>query len=153
MRTTWVVVADSFRASVYERVEDPNSRLGRLQPLSALVHPEARQKSAELEDAPLGRASKGGVGSTSFAPHTELKDKELERFAREIAQGLDKGVAGGHCDEVQLFAPPRMLGALRAALDAQTARHLSVSQAIDLTGCGANELAQRIDALQPQAGA
>jgi protein required for attachment to host cells len=140
MKPTWIVVANAFQAQLYERAKprDP------LQALESLVHPESRLKSAELNDDQPGSAMTQGGGHTAYSPATEPKDKEQEKFARQIVERLQQGVRGDRCGALMLFASPAMLGMLRNLLDASSAKLIQHSAAIDLTAFSGRELEARI---------
>jgi len=150
MKPTWILVANAFQAQLYER-EGPK---GELQSLESFVHPEARLKSADLEDDQLGRTmtQSGGRaspasytgGRTAYAPHTETKEKEQDRFARQIVDHLQQGAHGNRCGGLMVFASHQMLGAIRDLLDAPTAKLLQHSAAIDLTSFSGRDLEARI---------
>jgi len=150
MKSTWILVANAFQAQLYER-EGPK---GELQPLESFVHPEARLKSGDLEDDQLGRtmSQSGGRaspasytgGRTAYAPHTETKEKEQERFARQIVDHLQQGVHGNRYGSLIVFASHQMLGAIRDLLDAPTSKLVRHSAAIDLTSFSGRELEARI---------
>jgi protein required for attachment to host cells len=140
MKPTWIVVANAFQAQLYERAKprDP------LQPLESFVHPESRLKSAELNDDQPGSTLTQGGGHTAYSPAVEMKDKEQEKFARQIVDRLQQGVHGDRCGALMLFASPAMLGTLRNLLDGPSAKLVQHSAAIDLTAFSGRELEARI---------
>jgi protein required for attachment to host cells len=143
MKTTWILVANAFQAQLYER-EKPRDPLIALE---SLVHPESRLKSGELNDDQLGRTMTQSGGHTSYSPPTTNKEKEEERFAREIAERLKQGVLAERCGALMLFASPSMLGAIRGLLDGTSAKLVSHSSAIDLTAFSGRELEARLEQL------
>ena len=141
MKPVWIVVANGFQAQLYERARPRDA----LQPLASFVHPESRLKSGELNEDQLGRRRAAvGRNPASYSPQTDPKEKEHERFARQIAQYLDQGTRDDRVAGVMLFASPQMLGTIREVLDPHTAQRIRHSAAIDLTGCNGRELEARI---------
>lgn len=140
MKPVWIVVANAYQAQLFERAKPR----GALEPLVSFVHPESRLKTGELTDGHPGRVQLDRGGQTSYQPQTEPKDKEQERFARQIADYLGQGVHAERCGGVMLFASHRMLGAIRELLDQKTTKVVQHSAAIDLTGMQPRELETRI---------
>jgi protein required for attachment to host cells len=141
MKPVWIVVANGFQAQLYERAKprDP------LQPLASFVHPESRLKSGELNEDQLGRRRAAvGKNPASYSPQTDPKEKEQERFARQIADYLDQGTREDRHGGLLLFASPQMLGTIREMLDSKTSQRVQHSAAIDLTAWSGRELETRI---------
>lgn len=145
MKPTWIIVADGSRARLFEQ-ERPE---GRLLELKAWVHTASRLRTESLAYGPLGRASKGHTGSTSFVPRTAPREREHQRFAHELAQHLDHGLRAGQCGALVLIASNAMLGLIRRDLPAAAARRVMWSAAVDLTPYDGRELRSRIEALRP----
>lgn len=145
MKPTWIIVADGSRARLFEQ-ERPE---GRLLELKAWVHTASRLRTESLAYGPLGRASKGHTGSTSFVPRTAPREREHQRFAHELAQHLDHGLRAGQCGALVLIASNAMLGLIRRDLPATAARRVMWSAAVDLTPYDGRELSARIEALRP----
>lgn len=145
MKPTWIIVADGSRARLFEQ-ERPQ---GRLLELKAWVHTASRLRTESLAYGPMGRASKGHTGSTSFAPRTAPREREHQRFAHELAQHLDHGLRSGQCAALVLIASNAMLGLIRGDLPATAARRVLWSAAVDLTPYDGRELNARIEALRP----
>ena len=112
----WVVVADSARA----RILGANKRSGSdLAELEARYHPESRMKNGEIyADKPGRMQSMQGKFRTAAgqAPAHEL---EAERFARSLAEYLDKSHHQKKFDRLVLVASPNFLGNLRNEADGQ----------------------------------
>lgn len=145
MKPTWIIVADGSRARLFEQ-DRPD---GRLVELKAWVHTASRLRTESLAYGPLGRASKGHAGSTSFVPRTPPREREHQRFAHELAQHLDHGVRSGQCGALVLIASNSMLGLIRRDLPPTSARLVQWSAALDLTPYEGRELRSRIEALRP----
>ena len=126
----WIVITDGARARIF-------SCAGRGQPLSevaGLIHPRSLAKGHEiLADRP-GRIRAGlkGCAVTAMPPHTDPRDVEAERFARDVARALRDGRERGAFEHLGLIAPPRFLGRLRDHLDARVRDRVVASVAKDL---------------------
>jgi protein required for attachment to host cells len=72
--------------------------------------------------------------------------REHDRFAREVAQAVNDGVAQGRCAGVSLVASDPFLGLLKSHLDAQARKALLRTVACDYTALRDDELAPRLHA-------
>lgn len=144
--TAWIVVANAARARLLEHTP---GRRG-YTTLADLVHPQSRQKGVELAaehggDRPGHVEGQGhGLGSASYRPRTDPREREQERFAREVAAAINEGVAAGRCTAVGLVASAAFLGQLKAQLSTQAHKLLQHTLASDYTGLSDEELAQRL---------
>jgi protein required for attachment to host cells len=144
----WVVVANAARARIFQR-DDENQAL---REIDDRVHSPSRQKASELEDDRPGKARKGDM-STAFAPHTEARDREHQRFAREVAQLLEDAALAHRMPGLVLLASNPFLGELKAELGDATLRLLKHSAPVDLTSYQHAELEQRVTRAIGSAGA
>lgn len=138
----WLVVANSSRARVLEE----SGAAGAYVHVADLVHVQSRQKGIELEDDRPGHVGRPGhgLGSTDYVPHTDVHEREHERFAHEVAQTLNAGVASGRCAGLVLVASNPFLGRLKAALGEQAHKLVLRTLPSDYTGLSDIELAQRL---------
>lgn len=113
-----------------------------------LVHPESRQKAAELGGDKAGHITSGahGAGSAEYRLRTDVHEREHEHFAQELAHMLNGGVAAGRCAGLVLVASSPFLGLLKAHLDTQARNHVLRTVASDYTALNDRELAQRLGA-------
>ncbi|MEP7296429.1 MAG: host attachment protein [Burkholderiales bacterium] len=136
----WVLVANASRARCFERDADNHA----MRELEAFVHPQSRQKGAQLEDARPGHAHKG-VASTQFDPHTDVHEKEHAQFARELADHLDAAALAHRLPGLVLIASSEFLGELRSQLEHGAAgRLVKAGVALDLTAYNGAELERRV---------
>ncbi len=146
MDTLWIVTANAARARICERQAD-----GRLADVADLVHPHSRLAGRDLADDRAGRVERDLGGDrhakTAYEPPTDARQKEHERFAREVARQLDDAVAQGRCQGLVIYAAPAFLGELRAALGPVAAKALRHDEAADLTATPLDELRRRVDAV------
>jgi protein required for attachment to host cells len=140
----WLVVANAARARVLEMSDKGDNYVH----VADLVHPESRQKAAELGGDKAGHVTSGkhGTGSSEYRPRTDVHEREHEQFAHELAHMLNGGVASGRCAGLVLVASNPFLGHLKAQLDTQARNHVLRTVASDYTALDDRELAQRLAA-------
>jgi protein required for attachment to host cells len=138
----WLVVANAAKARILEETDRPGKYLHR----ADLVHPASRLKGVELGgDRPGHVEGIGhGLGSASYQPRTDPREREHERFAHEVATLLNDGVAAGSCAALVLVASNPFLGLLKAQLGAQARKAVLRTLASDLTSLRDDELALRL---------
>jgi protein required for attachment to host cells len=151
VKRNWLVVANAARARVLEEGGRPGEYLH----VADLVHPQSRQKGVELAaahggDRPGHVEGQGhGLGSAAYLPRTDPREREHDRFAREVAAQLNAGVAGGRCAGLVLVASDPFLGQLKSHLDAQATKALLRTVASDYTTLRDDELARRLGGSPP----
>jgi protein required for attachment to host cells len=139
----WLVVANASRARVLEE-SDPS---GTYVHVADMVHPQSRQKGTDLAGDRPGHVpgvSAHGAGSSAFDPRTDAREREHDRFAREVATALNDGVAAGRCAGLVLVASNPFLGHLKEHLSEQANKALLRSVPADYTALNDRELAQRL---------
>jgi protein required for attachment to host cells len=116
MSCTWIVVAESSRAKVYQS----ENRKAPLLEVAALVHPEGRLHEGDLVSDQAG-SDGGSVGQGRHVVDGRTRAREHEHisFAKEIASRLEAGRNTGAFDSLVLAAPPAFLGLLRENLSKQ----------------------------------
>ena len=113
MKNEWILIANASVARLFSRESDS----GPLVPLHSFEHAESRLKASELADDRLGHDSTDGrPGGVSFEPRMDPRRKQHLKFARELAQRLDEGLAGGDCGRITLYASSPFLGELKGQL-------------------------------------
>lgn len=137
MGTTWVLVAESSRAKIFEAT----GPRGALVELESLSHSAARQHEQDITSDLPGRSfdSLGGQRHRMDAP-TSPKRHEAETFSRELAKRLDAAFSAGEFARLVLVAPPAFLGLLREHLStalaeqivAEVAKNLVLREAADI---------------------
>jgi protein required for attachment to host cells len=112
------------------------------------VHVQSRQKGVDLETARAGhvKGSAPGPGGAAYEPRTNVRDREHERFAREVATALNDGVSRGECAGLILVASNPFLGHLKSHLSARASKALLATQSSDYTALTDAEIAQRLRA-------
>ena len=115
MKNTWILVANAERARCFERHAADSA----LTELIDFVHPQASLEGQASGGDLTGAAGKGhgrtGHAGTQFEPHTEAHAKERARFARELADYLNQGVAAQKCNALVLVASRFELPPIRSS--------------------------------------
>jgi protein required for attachment to host cells len=145
MERRWYVIANAARARILESV----GATAAFDTVADLVHAQGRQQRAELAPDAPGHAPgpvRGGPGGTDYAPRTDPHERERERFAREIADAIERGVAERRPAALVLVASDPFLGALRASLGPAAAALVVHTVHHDYTTLAEPELAQRLRA-------
>jgi protein required for attachment to host cells len=142
--TLWVLVADAGRARAYRR----EGRDGALDPVAGfLLEQELPRTSEILSDGP-GRVQESASAahhsvSLQSDPHRRLK----RRFARRIAEALDRRLAAGAFSRLVVIAPPAFLGDLRAEMPERLNEATAAEIAKDLTRSPLEAIASHIEGL------
>ena len=141
MKVQWIVVANASLARLFSR----DSPTDPLVPLATMKHPESRLKGSELaDDRPGHEATDNSSGGNRYEPRSDVRRKEHQRFAREIAERLETGLAAGEFSTLWLFASSPFLGELKAQLSDAVDKRLQLALDSDLTSFGLAEIEQRL---------
>lgn len=144
MTKTWVIVAESSRGKIYEAATASSD----LVELEDLIHPSGRLHDRDLtSDRPGHDSGSQGEGPHVLDESTEAHTEEMHKFAREIAQRLDKGHADRSYDRLVLIAPPKFLGMLRDTLSDQVSKCVSESLDKNLVQHSAEEVRGHVESL------
>jgi len=139
----WLVVANASRARVLEE----SDRAGVYVHLTDLVHLQSRQKGTDLAGDRPGHVpgtSAYGTGSSAYDPRTNAREREHDRFAREVATAVNDGIAARRCVGLVLVASNPFLGHLKEHLSEQAKKAILRTVAADYTALNERELAQRL---------
>jgi hypothetical protein len=138
----WVVVANASRARVLEETGTP----GEYVHVADLVHPGSRLKGIDLADDRPGHmpGAPHGPGGAAYPPRTGVREHEHERFAAEVAEVLDRGLAQGQCAGLVLVASNPFLGLLHARLGDAARKAVLRTVPRDYTELRNHELARRV---------
>ena len=124
MARTWIVVAESSRARIFQTREAGQA----FEELADFVHPNSRLKGHELLSDSPGRAfDSKGQGRHAMSQATDVRRHEAEVFANELADKLEAGRNRHAFDSLILVAPPEFLGLIRAAISPETAALLQAT--------------------------
>jgi protein required for attachment to host cells len=147
----WLVVANASKARILEEPDRPGAYVH----IADLVHTQSRQKGSELETDAPGHVPGGahGTGSSSYDHRLDVRERERDRFARQIATTLNAAIAAGHCAGVVLVVSNPFLGHVKSHLSEQARKALLRCVASDYTALHDAELAQRLAGAEPSAPA
>ncbi len=134
---TRVVVADGFRARFFD-----NHGIGKgLQPADpaelGAAHPPAHDI---VSDRPGATKDRHGEALHAYAPTTDPKDHEKEKFVAHIGKLLTDQAGRNEYERLVLVADPKTLGQLRTALGKAAQQRLHGELDKDLTHAGEKEL-------------
>ena len=141
MAMIWVVAADSE----YARVLEAPTAKGELTEINTLVCSTARQHEQDLvSDRPGRTFDRAGGGRHSMEPTEHAKRTEAVRFAKQIADHIEKGWSQKKYQRLVLIAPPAFLGHLRASLNNNAAKAVSLEIDKNLVRLEAAELRKHL---------
>jgi len=115
MQSTWIVVADSSRARIFER-HDPDRHL---EEVEDFINEAGRMNSGELRTDERGRffgkgeRQMGHTADPSMMPY----EHENEIFSRQLGDYLERAHNDHRYEQLCLVAAPKFLGLLRDNLN------------------------------------
>ena len=118
MSKTWVVVAESSRAKIFE-VEKNESKKS-LKELKDFSHSISRSHKQQLS----GNQQKESRHSQLTSLHDTHKEHERTEFARTIGEHLNSARNKGQFTKLILISPPKFLGDLRKNLGNETSKYV-----------------------------
>lgn len=148
----WILVCDASRARLFR--DAPRGK--RLVQVDAFEHPESRARARDLMADAHGRKPVGPVparsgrgqgtayGRPGAEPETDPKEVEAQKFARELAGVLEKGLDRHEYERLIIVAPPRFLGALRSVVSHEVEKHIEGTIDKDLTNLDFQELSNKL---------
>ncbi len=159
-KSTWCLVCDEGRGHLF-REGPPGSGY---ELIATYNHPEGRARSGDLVSDARGRKPIGGyhgdglggrpaasVGGPGAAPDTDPKDVEAQKFARQLAATLGKGLDDHAYEAWVLVAPPRFLGLIKATVGEQVRKRLRATLDKDLAPMEPREIVRRLAAARDAA--
>lgn len=142
MYKTWVVVADSSRARIFE-TDSPTSPLTEV---ATLVHTESRvHEQALTSDLP---GSQGGFDGRhhDVSDKTPPKKHEAMEFAKTLSEHLEKSRINHIYSQLILIAAPAFLGFLRENITPDTATTVILEIDKNLTQQSVDDIRQHLPA-------
>ena len=109
MMTTWVLVADAYRARLFG-AERPASPLSELRDLAS---PEARLHERDLVSDKGGRDTNRMSGGHGLGDNRSHKQDIADRFAQQVCELLESARVAGELSKLYVIAAPAFLGLLR----------------------------------------
>ena len=115
--TMWVIAADASRARIFERAPQTS----RLEEIEDVPHPEGSLQNREIDTDGHGRFYGKGERHQGHTAERDVSatDKEMDRFAKELAERLETARAQNRYGRLCLIAPPKFLGLLRRHLSSE----------------------------------
>lgn len=132
MTRQWYVVADASRARLIEHTRGVDDWAD----VADLVHAASRLPASAL--------AADTAGSAGHQRRGDPRQREHERFAREIAARLEAGLAEARYDGLVLVASNPFLGELRARLSEGVARCVVATVAHDWTSLSDADLVAKL---------
>jgi len=144
--TTWILVADGARAHIVKN-EGPGKGLAAVMDHDfATSHVPSREYGT---DKP-GRGFESADGARhGKEPRIDFHTYEKTRFAKMIADNLERAADRNAYDRLVLVAPPKTLGDLRKALGMEAGSRVSGELNKDLTHLDIHELSRHLELLVP----
>ena len=118
MSKTWVVVAESSRAKIFQVEKNDSTRS--LKEIKGFTHTTSRSHKNQLAGSQQ-KESRHSQLSDTFDTH---KDHERTEFARSLSQHLNHARTKGQFKKLILMSPPKFLGDLRKSLGHETNKHV-----------------------------
>jgi protein required for attachment to host cells len=137
---TWILFADASNARLYQS-QAPARELTLLRELS---HPESRAKEMDLVSDQPGRVRQSRTAARPALEYTPHKKVEADRFARQLADALERGLDEGAYDRLILVAPPESLGRLRHKLSERVSARIVAEVEKDYLHLEPRELRERL---------
>ena len=152
-RTTWILVCDASRARLFAETGPARE----LSLVGSYEHPQSRERVRDLVTDSNGRKPIGGShavglngrhggfhGRPGVEPDTDPKDVEAIKFARSLADTLEKGFDAHAYDALVVTAPPRFLGQLKETMSEKVKRRMTMAIDKDLSLLPPRDIARRI---------
>lgn len=141
MTTTWILIAHRGGARLLAHTGPGRG----LQLLDDIPHPEGRLKDGDINADRPGRAFDIiGAGRHAMSKEQSPSEHVTEQFAKTLVERLQQGRNDNRYDALVLVAEPRVLGELRAALDAPTAARVTATLDKNLGGIETRDLAPHL---------
>lgn len=143
MATTWVLVAHSAGARIFEN-RGPGKGLTLLEQFD---HERGRAMDRDFDADRPGRSFRRNAGDSRRSAMSRVegpRDRAVADFARSLATHLATGRTEGRYTRLVLIAPPKFLGLLRSSLDGGTDKCVVGSIAKDLASTDDAELSKHV---------
>jgi protein required for attachment to host cells len=138
MHTTWVLIADSSRARIFEKKEHEKH----LEEVEDFVNTAGRTDANELRTDERGRFYGKGEryqGHTAD-PAVFPVEHENDLFAHTLARYLDDGRKAHRYNHLYLIAPPKFLGLIRGSLHDEVKKLVQGELQKDVSNFAAHEV-------------
>ncbi|MDR9437087.1 MAG: host attachment protein [Thiohalophilus sp.] len=121
MNNTWVLVANASEARLFNLIKSDLERV------KSFSHDESRMKGEDLASDRPGayQSDVNREGHGSYAEPTNPKEHEKDRFARELADILNKARSENQFNELVIVASPHFHGLINQHLDDESSKKVS----------------------------
>ena len=117
------------------------SRHGDWQALTELQHPESATREGDLVSDRPGRSFDSfGSGRHAMSQPSSAREQELTRFAEQVADYINAGIANRDFNNLVLFVEPSFLGHLRTKLSAAATKATVLTAPKNLTSLDENRI-------------
>jgi protein required for attachment to host cells len=137
MPSTWILVADAARATLYRRPKGPHKLIQE----DSWETEESRKLTNEIDSDKQGSRRRGGATS----PREDAHRHAQHNFAQKLVEAIKK--RDGDIERLAVVAPPKMLGELRPLWGNGLRKKIVIELAKDLTHAAAKELEKHVDGL------
>lgn len=139
MASTWILVADSSRARIFE-VQGKSV----LAQIKHFTHDAVQQPKQALKTDGEGQFFGSGANGGTAEPAVTPKMHEATLFAEEVNRYLADGRNQQRFSALHVIAQPRFLGLLRDKLDAQIKKLIVEEVPKDLTKASSDEIQSQL---------
>lgn len=113
MNALWILVADSAHARIFQGGK-PDATLTEV---GCYINPEGRAHGRDITTERPPSVQEGASPTRhGITPHTTLREKSAERFARSLDATLLRAQEERKYDRLVIIAPPHFLGELKQHL-------------------------------------
>jgi protein required for attachment to host cells len=144
MKKTWILVADSAHARIFE-AEAVNAPLHEIRDFS---NAEAHLKNVEIDSDRPGRGA-GGDAHHAMDTTSDSKEHEIESFARFIANELDHARTQNNFAQLIIVAAPSFLGQIREVISEPLSKMVSYELDKNLSKMESDEIRQHLPEILP----
>lgn len=143
MADFWVLVADESGARLFATDKIKTE----LNEFETLTNPDARLHEQELVAGDKGRSfDSHGDNRHAMEPQTSAREQAAIRFAKTIADRLERGATDHAYNRLILVVPPDMLGLLRQELDHNASERVHHTVGKDLVHATPTEILKHLSA-------
>lgn len=139
MSYSWIVVASSAEARIYERESRSKINL-----VHKMLHSESKAKGNTLASDRSGQYLSHGDGHGAFNERTDPKAYEGERFAHELANYLDQARNENKYRSLIIVAAPHFHGLLNGCLNPHVSDLVDTHLEKDFINLKDDEIASRL---------
>lgn len=145
--STWVLITDAARARLFEI-----SAQDGMAEVACFSSPARRTMThdRDFNDRLPRTQDSGQAHRHAIQPHTTVREKAEQQFARAVAGELESGAERKQYEHLILVAPPRFLGVLREQLPEALSRRVVGEIQHDLVSASTQELNERLREAFPQ---